>query len=99
MCDRASLSHALVHCAVLRLRGLPWDATKEHVQRFLSPVTSVTEEDIMLVRNLRGDAYVMLDSVEMTEKASSLHRQTVRASVCVWVVVVENFRCFGDTDW
>jgi hypothetical protein len=77
--------------AVLRLRGLPWDATKEVVQRFLSPVTQVDTEDIMLVRNLRGDAYVIVRDAEAMQKAGSLHRQKV-CHCCV--VALEN-----ELDW
>ena len=64
--------------AVLRLRGLPWDATKENVQRFLSPIAQVDAEDIMLVRNLRGDAYAIMREADAMQKAGTLHRQKVR---------------------
>lgn len=72
---------------MLRLRGLPWDATREDVQRFLSPIAQVDAENIMLVRNLRGDAYAIMHDADAMEKAGTLHRQKVCGFLWrVWLV-------------
>lgn len=67
---------------ILRLRGLPWSATKEDIIQFFEPIVLAGGEDgvrMIMSREGRasGEAYVTLETADDLPEAEKKHNQHI----------------------
>jgi heterogeneous nuclear ribonucleoprotein F/H len=66
------------HTGFLRMRGLPFSATKEDIYKFFLPYNPVPDSIVLTYRNdgrATGEAYIEFASQEDSKRAMELHRR------------------------
>jgi hypothetical protein len=66
------------HTGFLRMRGLPFTATKEDIYKFFLPYNPVPDSIVLTYRNdgrATGEAYIEFASQEDSKRAMELHRR------------------------
>jgi heterogeneous nuclear ribonucleoprotein F/H len=70
------------HTGFLRMRGLPFSASKEEILNFFEGYNAVPESIVLTYRNdgrATGEAYVGFSSPDDSRRAMELHRRTMGA--------------------
>jgi heterogeneous nuclear ribonucleoprotein F/H len=70
------------HTGFLRMRGLPFAASKEEILNFFEGYNAVPESVVLTYRNdgrATGEAYIGFSSPEDSKRAMELHRRTMGA--------------------
>lgn len=70
------------HTGFLRMRGLPFSATKEDIFKFFEGYNPVPESIVLTYRNdgrATGEAYIGFSSPDDSRRAMELHRRTMGA--------------------
>lgn len=70
------------HTGFLRMRGLPFTASKEEILNFFEGYNAVPESVVLTYRNdgrATGEAYIGFSSPEDSKRAMELHRRTMGA--------------------
>jgi len=68
------------HTGFLRMRGLPFSATKEEIVKFFANYNPVLDSIVLTYRNdgrATGEAYVGFETAEDSRQAMDLHRKTM----------------------
>jgi heterogeneous nuclear ribonucleoprotein F/H len=68
------------HTGFLRMRGLPFSASKEDISTFFEGYNAIPESVVLVYRNdgrATGEAYVGFSSPEDSKRAMELHRRTM----------------------
>lgn len=68
------------HTGFLRMRGLPFSATKDDIYKFFNGYNPVQESIVLTYRNdgrATGEAYIGFGSPEDSKRAMELHRRTL----------------------
>mmetsp|Transcript_24062 Transcript_24062/g.39277 ORF Transcript_24062/g.39277 Transcript_24062/m.39277 type:complete len:295 (+) Transcript_24062:489-1373(+) len=68
------------HTGYLRMRGLPFSASREDIYRFFEDYNPIAESIVLTYRSdgrATGEAYVAFDSPDDSRRAMELHRKTM----------------------
>lgn len=68
------------HTGFLRMRGLPFSATRDDIFRFFEEFNPIFESIVLTYRSdgrATGEAYIAFDSPEDSRAAMSLHRKSM----------------------
>ena len=68
------------HTGILRMRGLPFSATKDDIAKFFEKYNPVIDSIVMTYRSdgrATGEAYVGFESPEASKEAMELHRKSM----------------------
>jgi heterogeneous nuclear ribonucleoprotein F/H len=68
------------HTGYLRMRGLPFSATKEDIYRFFEEYNAILDTIVLTYRSdgrATGEAYVGFESPDDSKRAMELHKKTM----------------------
>lgn len=68
------------HTGFLRMRGLPFTATKEEIAKFFAAYNPILDSIVLTFRSdgrATGEAYIGFDTPENSSKAMDLHRKSM----------------------
>jgi heterogeneous nuclear ribonucleoprotein F/H len=68
------------HTGFLRMRGLPFTATKEEIAKFFEAYNPILESIVLTYRSdgrATGEAYIGFDTPENSSNAMDLHRKSM----------------------